>query len=614
MTAPQHAVVSRLSADFAAMSEQFAKVSAGLTELDRILAERPPQQMPQPAAYPVPHPMPVPQPYIPPAAVYAPPPPQWPAPPPVAPPPRYSPPPAAPKAPRPPRDASWIGKVLAVAGVAVTLIGVVLLLVLAAQAGILRPEIRVGAGALLAGALVVVGTRLNARPGGRVGAIALAATGIAAAYMDVIAVTTIYGWVPAPIGLVIAAVIGGGGLMLARRWDSQHLGLLVLVPLIVLAPIVSDGITMLLIAFMLAISAASLLVQLGKDWVWLHAARITAPTFPLLIALVAAHIGDGNAAWLAGGCAIAAALAIVGALVLLPSTRNRVAMALLTIAGVFPVLCTSVALAPAVAALMAAGLAAALLAVVLVGDRLPGVTKVVRQIWSATSAVSALIAVTVAFDGEIAAPVLLAMTVVIAVAGRRDAIARLVAIGFGVIGGLLYLSYAPPTSLVRATQLSTPDSVAILVSSILLIAAMLAIIWSWIGRSVLDTDAVRVLLACLAVVVVYSVTVFTVTAGVMAGGESGGFFAGHMAATICWIAMAAALFVYAARRTRDDRSLPIAGGLALVAGSMAKLFLFDLGTLDGMFRVAVFIVVGLVLLGMGAGYARLLAQQDQQEV
>ena len=55
-----------------------------------------------------------------------------------------------------------------------------------------------------------------------------------------------------------------------------------LVPLIVLAPIVTDGITLLLIAFMLAISAASLLVQLGKDWIWLHAARITAPTVPLL--------------------------------------------------------------------------------------------------------------------------------------------------------------------------------------------------------------------------------------------------------------------------------------------------------------------------------------------
>jgi len=53
--------------------------------------------------------------------------------------------------------------------------------------------------------------------------------------------------------------------------------------------------------------------------------------------------------------------------------------------------------------------------------------------------------------------------------------------------------------------------------------------------------------------------------------------------------------------------------LALVAAAMAKLFLFDLGTLDGIFRVVVFIVVGLVLLGMGAGYARLLERQDQQQ-
>ena len=176
---------------------------------------------------------------------------------------------------------------LAVAGVAVTLIGVVLLLVLAAQAGILRPEFRVAGGAVLAAALVAAAWWLYARPGGRVGAIALAATGIAAAYMDVIAVTTIYHWVPAPVGLVIAAVIGGGGLTLARRWDSQHLGLLVLVPLIGLAPVVTDGITLLLVGFMLALSAASLPVQLGKDWIWMHAARTAASTFPLLVALAA---------------------------------------------------------------------------------------------------------------------------------------------------------------------------------------------------------------------------------------------------------------------------------------------------------------------------------------
>lgn len=105
---------------------------------------------------------------------------------------------------------------LAVAGVAVTLIGVVLLLVLAAQAGILRPEIRVGAGALLAAALVAVGCRINSRDGGRVGGIALAATGIAAAYFDVLAVTTIYEWIAAPVGLVLAAAVGGA----VSRWPA----------------------------------------------------------------------------------------------------------------------------------------------------------------------------------------------------------------------------------------------------------------------------------------------------------------------------------------------------------------------------------------------------------
>lgn len=64
---------------------------------------------------------------------------------------------------------------------------------------------------------------------GRVGAIALTATGIAAGYMDVIAVTTIYGWVPAVVGLLLASAVGGAGLTLARRWDSEQLGLLVLI-------------------------------------------------------------------------------------------------------------------------------------------------------------------------------------------------------------------------------------------------------------------------------------------------------------------------------------------------------------------------------------------------
>ncbi|MDQ2636301.1 MAG: DUF2339 domain-containing protein, partial [Actinomycetota bacterium] len=40
MTEPQHAVIARLSADFAAISQYMARVSSDLTRLDRVLSER----------------------------------------------------------------------------------------------------------------------------------------------------------------------------------------------------------------------------------------------------------------------------------------------------------------------------------------------------------------------------------------------------------------------------------------------------------------------------------------------------------------------------------------------------------------------------------------------
>lgn len=606
MTEPHTAVITRLSADFAAISQQLARVSTDLVELDRILADRP---APAPVSAPVPPPpvpVQVPQPVRSPAMPY------WPQQ-------QYAPQPAPfrpypnPPTPKPPKERSegWIGKLLAVAGVAVTLIGVVLLLVLAAQAGILRPEFRVTAGAVLAGALVGAGWWLNNRPGGRVGAIALVATGIAAAYMDVIAVTTIYEWVSAPAGLIAAAVIAGAGLTLARRWDSQHLGLLVLVPLIGLAPLVADGISLLLVGFMLALAAVSLPVQLGKDWIWLHAARVSAAVLPLLVALVARYFDGRDDLLLGGACAIAAVIALVAALILMPGTKNRTAMALLTAFGMVPMLSVNLAVDRVVASLMAATVAAALLVITLIGDRLPGVPGGARHVFAATSAVAALIAVTAAFDGKIAGPVLLAMAVVVAVAGRHDSVARWAAVGFGIVGAAAHLTYSPPDVLLEATQIDTAAGISTLVSSVLLATAAVAIVWAWDRtESALWVGA--------AALIVYAVTSFTVTAGMLisrgSGEPDGGFYAGHMAATIIWIAMAAALFAYAARLSRDDRSVPIGGGLGLVAAAMAKLFLFDLGTLDGIFRVAVFIVVGLILLGMGAGYARLLEKQDKQAV
>jgi len=377
----------------------------------------------------------------------------------------------------------------------------------------------------------------------------------------------------------------------------------------VLAPVVADGVSLLLIGFMLALSAASLPVQLGKDWVAMFVARTAVCTFPLLVALASASFGTHRNPGLAGACAAAAVLAVGGALTLLPKTANRSLLALATAGGAVPVLFISAVVRPVIAASIIAAVAALFLAVVLAGNRLPGVADVVRRIWAATSAVCALVAVLVAFDGRTGGAVLLAMSVVVAVAGRRDAIARWVAAGFGAVGGAVYLSYSPPDLLFRAVELNTHSAVSTVISSILAIASAVAVVWSWTGRR--DDDEVRLMWAGAVVVAAYASTMATVTAGALIGGVKGGFFAGHMVATIGWIAVAAALFGYAARRPKAQRSLPIGGGLALVAAAMTKLFLFDLGTLNGMFRVAVFIVVGLVLLAMGTGYARLLARQDQ---
>jgi uncharacterized membrane protein len=621
MTEP-HALITRLSVDFELLSRRMSQVSGDLAELDTYFTDwaartapaapgkvTPPGPLnPQPARQYVMSP-PTPPPVSPARAAHPAPAPQPSQPFEPPPPPAWMPPRT--RTPREPRewqlpDAGVIGKILAVAGVAVTLIGVVLLLVLAAKAGLLRPEIRVAGGIALAAALVGIGARLQSRPGGRIGAIALAATGIAAGYLDVIAVTSIYRWVPAAVGLVVAAAVGGAGLALARRWDSEHLGLLVLVPLIGLAPAITHGIDLMVIGFMLALSAVALMVQRGKDWIWMYAARIAAATGPLLLALISMSRHDDP--WLVGAaCGVAALLAIVSGLAMIPAITNHTALALLTAAGTLPVLACGVAVDRLLATLLTGSLAAGLLALVMLGRDLPAI---VTQVLSVLSAASALIAVTTAFHGYLEPAVLLTMAIAVAVAGRSNVIARCVAAVFGFIGLAAFFSYAPPSHLLTGSDVPPAVAVATMVTSLLAIGyvmAMSPLLALIDGR---DDDVVKVLATAGAAQIVYAVTMFTVTAGVLAGGPGAGFLAGHMAATICWIAMAAVLFIYGRRHSGQERAIAVTGGLALTTAAITKLFLFDLGTLDGIFRVIAFIVVGLALLAMGTGYARSLAQQD----
>jgi len=520
-------------------------------------------------------------------------------------------PPAPPAPPVRTADSRWIGKVLAAAGVAVTLIGVVLLLALAAQAGLLRPEARVAGGLLLGGGLVGAGLWWRGRPGGQTGAIALVATGIAAGYLDAVAVTSIYHWIPAAAGLVVASVVAAGGLAVARRWDSEPLGLLIVTPLIVLAPVLTDGVNLLLIGFLLALSAAVLPVQIGKDWGWLHGVRVGAPTLPLLLALALGDVVDPRL--LAAAAALAAALALAGAVAVLPAAVAPAVPALIGAVGTAPVLAAGPVVGRAVAAVLAAALAAAALALA-VG---PGWGPLpARRVFGGLSAVATVVAVTVAFDGPVVAPVLLGLGCVVALAGHRDVAARWVAGGVGLLGLGFFLAQAGPDAVATATVVPAATAVSTLAASLLSIGWVLTVGWALRcahdGADPVSPNA-RVLAVVGGAVVIHAITAFTVTAGVLAFGPGAGFLAGHVAATLCWVAIAAGLFGYASRLPRrEHRTAPIGVGLALTAAAMGKLFLFDLGTLDGMFRVAVFLIAGLLLLAMGAGYARSLARQDQR--
>jgi uncharacterized membrane protein len=105
-----------------------------------------------------------------------------------------------------------------------------------------------------------------------------------------------------------------------------------------------------------------------------------------------------------------------------------------------------------------------------------------------------------------------------------------------------------------------------------------------------------------AVTVLYGAATAVLSIGLLISPDRTGFLVGHTLVTVSWTVGALVLLI----RGIDVVAARVAG-LALVGAALAKLVLFDLSSLDGMARVAAFLVAGLILLGAGARYARLVA-------
>ncbi|HYN65953.1 MAG TPA: DUF2339 domain-containing protein [Ornithinibacter sp.] len=595
------AAVHQLESDFADAMNRLYAVGNGLarlrSEMDREAAAAMPPAQPAPStsrpAAAVVRPTS-------PAAPAVPPPPRGVAAPPAAPVPWY-------------RREGAVTRVLAVAGAVITMAGVAMLLVLAAQQGWFGPPARVAAGAVLAAVLVWLGVRggeADRRGGASVGSapVALVATGAAAAYLDVVAVTSGYGWVVPGVGLVLAGLVALGGLHLARRWDSEMLAVLLIVGAAGLAPVVAGGDGWVVSAFLGVLCVAGWWAGGLRTRPALTVVRVLPVTLSLLVAAVDAPRGAQAAGHLAVAVVVLAATLVTSAISVRRDAHDvsaSVAVALLTTG----LLVTTVALDEPVRTLALGSAAAVLLLAATSLARRPlgpVADHFVATVGAGGAVLAVLAVVSGAPDRFVTTGLLLLALGGLAAAGvGRSRISLALAAGVALVAVLAWVQH--PLAALTASTAGTHDMVLALVDSVLVGAVVATGLWAVGNQRGLGRE-VRLAATVVAWVLgLGASTTVLVAVGTLLGARVGettlGFTVGHAVATVTWMLAAAWLLLRGLERSRDA-DLTLRTGLVLAGISVAKLFLFDLAALSGLVRSVAFIVMGLLLLATGSRYAK----------
>jgi len=491
-------------------------------------------------------------------------------------------------------------RLLAWIGGAVTLVGVVLLLVLAASRGWLAPPQRIALGAVLGATLIGLGDRLHRRPSARPGALAVAATGFATLYLVVAASAAVYHYLTAPAALALAAVVAVAGLAGAVRWRSELLACGVVVGAVALAPAVSRD--WLLVALALVLQLAALPVLLRRGWA---ALMVVAAIGPVLYGAGVGALGRGaeEAPTVAVvlGVLVACLATALGASRALDGPIAARRSAGLVAVGVLPVAVTAWTIHGTGGAALIGSAALVLGAFAVVHPATP-----VRMTAVAAAVFAVLETTLLLFDGSTVAVVVLGEAVVAAVAAAatRARSAVVFAAVVGALGAIAGLRYAPPPvdfprRLVVDGALVTTAGIAALV---LALSVALLVACGRVGWLRPDADSAR-LWAPIGALGLYGASTLVVALALLAVPDRTGFTAGHAVVTVSWAVVALVLLARGIRRPALR-----ATGLVLVAAAVAKLVLFDLVALDGIARVGAFLGAGLVLLAAGTRYARLVAE------
>ncbi|WLP92454.1 DUF2339 domain-containing protein [Gordonia sp. NB41Y] len=500
-----------------------------------------------------------------------------------------------------------IGKVLAFVGVAITLIGVILLLVAAAQAGWLRPELRVAGGAVLAAVLFGAGVVIGRTPEKRTGALGLVATGTATAWFTILAATSLYHWIPGTAGLIAAGAVAAAGLGIARWWDSQPLGVTLAVALLILAPFLTGGVDLTLVVFLLVYATASLGVQLGRDWTAMYILNTVAAVIPPALLLVAP--GDTTVVQFVLVASAAFLLTLGSAVCLLRTTSHPMLLALIAPVGVLPIIGATDLLGHPIAAIMLASAGILLVVLAFTAQLITTAPLQIRTVWLSAGAASGAIAIGLAAGAQGATlglfGVALAMGLSVRYAGELATALRVIATVLGSFGLLVMLGQGALDQVLTADAVAEPLRITLAVGAALAVAAVTVLAYCWMRVSDKNTQGSIVMLAGL--ISLGLLTILCVSLGAwISDGTDGGFRAGHMAATIVWASTAVIALLWARRLHGTPKTLAMTGGLGVIGAAVAKLFLFDLTALDGLFRAIAFIVVGLLLLSLGVAYAQSL--------
>ncbi|GAB3581795.1 DUF2339 domain-containing protein [Calidifontibacter terrae] len=491
-----------------------------------------------------------------------------------------------------------VGKILAGAGVLVTLVGVVMLLVIAAKAGLLRPEIRVGGGALLSAGLIAAATALSRRPGGRIGAVALSATGAGGLFLCDVAATIGYDWIAPGAGLAVAGFIGAAVVALAMRWNSQPLAALMIGCVGVLAPAFTRGeVTPALVGFLTLLLVVGCVPEFTKEWPAIAVAR-TLPAAVAALVFVAFEPADY---WAQINAYLVATVALCTALV--ASNRRTEAITAVTYLAANAAMIFGITqLQPYVAAVAGAAVAVVTMVSLVVARPVGPATSAMGTVVSGFALLVAAVTVT---TGDWL-PVML-LVIAVAFMAALHTVRNHFYLGLSAVFGVAGIARLLGVRGLFDSSYGQSVTVATAVAAVLATAWVALAAYVLIRRYQLDADLAMVFTPA----ALMGTTYLTWTATAVAAQGAAGFNTAHLLVTVSWMIIGLVMLALSLR-VETAMGSAVTTGLVIVAVSIGKLFLNDLAALSGMVRAGGFLVIGLLLLAAGAAYAPQLTKRMAQ--